>query len=529
MQNIFDIIDDEYIKCKNNKLYVNMGKDNLVLYISNEGNLQNDAEYDLITKHFLRMIKYHGFENLNEENVFDFVAFVREYKDLTSYCTVCTTKLNINFDNKIRTCDDCDDIKIQLVTDDVITNLYKDDKIVFNMLILSAYACMKHPKKIDIFKPFPKFFKSFESMELGLTYNYENFKDLLTIVQSAKSDADLENKIGHFDYSFLKFIILTNITDIKSDILFSENNKNIFEQTEIENIFEQNETITFQVRHNKLIDEKFNSEMPQYLFHGSTLSNWYSILRNGIKNFSGTNMMIHGQAYGPGVYLSDDLGISYSYGSDKYCASKLFVVGVVQVMKEKKEYLKANGIYVVPDDSEIILRYIIVFKSGKNLKNITDYFMKERQLLVAKSSIDLIGIRMKRISYDISKINKRCKKLQFESEYETSLDKVVIKNKDNTVEICITYHKDYPSMAPFVWLKKSCRQFNNIVDMVLLKKGGFMIKKIVDVNWKSNIEIDKIVKKLIENFNNEIIIDENINNEMEAYEEYIIECKKIIF
>ena len=39
-------------------------------------------------------------------------------------------------------------------------------------------------------------------------------------------------------------------------------------------------------------------------FHGSQIENWHSILRNGIKNMSGTALQLNGAAYGSGVYIS---------------------------------------------------------------------------------------------------------------------------------------------------------------------------------------------------------------------------------
>jgi len=42
----------------------------------------------------------------------------------------------------------------------------------------------------------------------------------------------------------------------------------------------------------------------KFLFHGSALENWYSILRNGLRNLSNSHMMTAGAAYGQGIYAS---------------------------------------------------------------------------------------------------------------------------------------------------------------------------------------------------------------------------------
>ena len=51
---------------------------------------------------------------------------------------------------------------------------------------------------------------------------------------------------------------------------------------------------------------KFGS---QYLFHGSPFHNWHCILREGLKNLSGSNMMSHGAAHGNGIYLAEDSSV----------------------------------------------------------------------------------------------------------------------------------------------------------------------------------------------------------------------------
>lgn len=50
-----------------------------------------------------------------------------------------------------------------------------------------------------------------------------------------------------------------------------------------------------------------------WAFHGSNGENWHSILRNGLKNASGTSLQVNGTAYGNGVYLSPNASVSFGY------------------------------------------------------------------------------------------------------------------------------------------------------------------------------------------------------------------------
>ena len=63
-------------------------------------------------------------------------------------------------------------------------------------------------------------------------------------------------------------------------------------------------------------------------YHGSSIENWHSILRNGLKNCSGTKLQVNGAAYGSGVYISPTASMSLGYskvghhmGSSASCAS----------------------------------------------------------------------------------------------------------------------------------------------------------------------------------------------------------------
>jgi len=50
-----------------------------------------------------------------------------------------------------------------------------------------------------------------------------------------------------------------------------------------------------------------------FLFHGSGLNNWYSIIWNGLRNLSNTGMMTAGAVYGEGIYSAWDFGTASGY------------------------------------------------------------------------------------------------------------------------------------------------------------------------------------------------------------------------
>ena len=80
------------------------------------------------------------------------------------------------------------------------------------------------------------------------------------------------------------------------------------------------------------------------------MENWYSILRNGLRNLSNTSLMTAGAAYGAGIYASSQYTTSYAYTTRYSQGHKIwinmgaglensFIIAVCEIIK-KKEYAK---------------------------------------------------------------------------------------------------------------------------------------------------------------------------------------------
>lgn len=490
--NEFEIIDTILkIKQENFEYYIEILPDGEIISVIN----------NVLSDHVVRLLNIKKFNKVTSLNVFDIFSLFNNM-NLILQCTICSKKINSY--NKINCCDntECRSKFVELVTDNSVTECYSYDKLVFNFLILTAYACLKHPKREYIFKPFPPNFNSLKELDQKLKYNSSNGKILFDVMKNITSDYELMEKIGIHDYSFLKFTINSNITNLRSDLLFQKN-ENIFDEKHLENIFDHDDVICFKVDQDPMTNKKIEGVEHNYLFHGGTLSNWYSILRNGVKVYSGTEMQLNGQAHGPGVYLSDTMTMSFTYGTDRYCASTLCVYGVFQILHDKKTYFKSTNIYVVPNENELVLRYLIVIKQDKNLKTdvltkINNYFMVQKQKEVKSAFNKYNEIRAKRISYDIDKIKKICDKLKWkiDNNINDDFNKILIFDSDNEDnKICVSYSEDYPSTPPHIWIIKTNKQINN---MDILSCGGIMNRKLSYKFWQTGTEIHKIIKSLIQ-------------------------------
>lgn len=129
-----------------------------------------------------------------------------------------------------------------------------------------------------------------------------------------------------------------------------------------------------------------------FLFHGSPLENWHSILRNGLRNMSNTTYMSDGATEGVGVYLADDIRTSYLYGSQGgyYGSQKgLHCVSVVEILTDPAPYKVPAGWYVIPDDKLLVVRYLL--KISKPLpfdgKEILGYYTRMTNTRIKDTSI----------------------------------------------------------------------------------------------------------------------------------------------
>eukprot|EP01065_Artemidia_motanka_P002110 TRINITY_DN10974_c0_g1_i1.p1 TRINITY_DN10974_c0_g1~~TRINITY_DN10974_c0_g1_i1.p1 ORF type:complete len:382 (+),score=103.06 TRINITY_DN10974_c0_g1_i1:55-1146(+) len=122
-------------------------------------------------------------------------------------------------------------------------------------------------------------------------------------------------------------------------------------------------------------------------FHGSTLENWYSITKIGLRNFSGTEREKNGSLYGSGIYLSTSSHVlQYAAAGDSWPRSevvgaRLRVVGVCEfvtspevsrgrdVAPEADETSRAQAsaslpktFVVVKNAAHVRVRYLLVYR-----------------------------------------------------------------------------------------------------------------------------------------------------------------------
>jgi ubiquitin-protein ligase len=410
------------------------------------------------------------------------------------YCTVCAKRENIS-SSDIGYCSSCFDNYCYIVTGDDIMGAYKFDPLTLFFLIKTAIECIKSPNRDVTFEPFPKkyelIFKDFKTL-CKVVAPYSE-KKLYDIINTSNSEIDVHDKLGNELYGFIKFVLLTNNTYTRSERI---SNKHFFECDQNDDLLKiDNNTkfINFQVIHNPEKELAFKNCKPQYLVHGSSIGNWYSIMRNGLKNYSGTKMMSNGMAYGSGIYLSDNIQFSFAY-SRKGTDDGLHVVAVLQVLGDLDLYKKAPNIYVVQDESKILLRYLIL-TNGKNLEAVQKYIMVERISELTSYRKNVTPILLKRLKQEVKNIEALPNKYPELSKLKiTSSDDVLAINLGDKLEteIEIRVPDNYPLDPPSVRFTKPVADINSMV----ADNGIINLPELSFSKWNSKTKMSDIVLKV---------------------------------
>eukprot|EP00403_Amphidinium_massartii_P014715 CAMPEP_0178413588 /NCGR_PEP_ID=MMETSP0689_2-20121128/22604_1 /TAXON_ID=160604 /ORGANISM="Amphidinium massartii, Strain CS-259" /LENGTH=706 /DNA_ID=CAMNT_0020034863 /DNA_START=73 /DNA_END=2189 /DNA_ORIENTATION=- len=137
-----------------------------------------------------------------------------------------------------------------------------------------------------------------------------------------------------------------------------------------------------------------------FAFHGSTVENWHSILRNGLKNASATKLQMSGAKYGNGIYLAADSLTSMHYAAPRdpkglipqinvYTTERvapppskkartearllneletLCMMAVCEVIKHPSvAYHHERSIMVAPEEQTVITRFFLVYTDMKQI------------------------------------------------------------------------------------------------------------------------------------------------------------------
>jgi poly [ADP-ribose] polymerase 6/8 len=113
----------------------------------------------------------------------------------------------------------------------------------------------------------------------------------------------------------------------------------------------------------RALKEKYGSG---FLFHGSDGTRWHSIVRNGLKNATGTPMQANGARLGPGIYFARSSEISQGYAKEainhfekSVLGRKLKILAICEVANDPS--LEDHGwAWTLQNEKACIVRFLLV-------------------------------------------------------------------------------------------------------------------------------------------------------------------------
>lgn len=93
-------------------------------------------------------------------------------------------------------------------------------------------------------------------------------------------------------------------------------------------------------------------------FHGSASHNWHSIMRNGLKNASGTKLQRNGASYGNGIYIAKTASMSYGYSNK---GGSFICMALCEIINDESDIKRHGDIMVIPNEDYVTTRFLFLY------------------------------------------------------------------------------------------------------------------------------------------------------------------------
>jgi len=212
-------------------------------------------------------------------------------------------------------------------------------------------------------KPFPPMFSSDDAANHQKLFGLiKDFPSMKSILSTYHNENEMVAGLGSQKAELLRWVLLSNrsqFISIPQDMSLSSNlGKNSFQFMALMSTPEKEKKFrALQQKHGSL-----------FLFHGSATDRWYSILRNGLKNASGTSLQANGAALGAGIYFAMEAQTSMGYSrstANAYHNSVISnkdaftIISLCQVAQVPE--LKNHGwAHTLTNEDAVIVRFVFV-------------------------------------------------------------------------------------------------------------------------------------------------------------------------
>ena len=435
--------------------------------------------------HILRLLNIILFNNKldncidienNEANMCDIILKINDiFTEKISFydnCTFCNK--NITGMKIISCCSDrmCQEKYYRNVTDNCVTDMYNTDKLVLKFLIMIIINGCLHPKADESFKPLPCIkniktaseFKKIIPPELQNT----NLDNIFNILSLTSNDIMFKNTVGETTYAIIKNAINGNNFMLSS---YKENVIKILYPADVEAKFKNKKHV---------------------LFHGSGIFSWYPIIKNGLKNMSGTKLQLNGAVHGSGMYFSDSPNFALGY-SRNYTNCGYKVIGIFDIIDDIKKYYKTTNIFVIPNVEIVLLRYlVIVDNNSMDVSMIEELTKNINQPDTQNETNNNLQFSVKRLEKEIKKIkkNKLIKSVKINNDDVISWDV----DFNNGMKIKINFI-EYPLIPPDIYI----HEFGDYdkSQLSITSNNKLQMPILEPKNWSMSVTINDIINKFI--------------------------------
>lgn len=354
------------------------------------------------------------------------------------------------------------------VTNNCVTEMYNTDTIVLKFLIMILISGSTHPKANESFKPIPCInnVKSLTDFKNIIPDDLKNYKldRIFKYLELTSNDITFKQAVGEIEYSIIK-----------------NGNNFVFSSFGKHNIIK--------ILYPADIEAKFAYKQ-HLLFHGSNMYSWYPIIKNGLKNMSGTNLQMNGAVHGSGMYFSDSFHFASSYARNCVgCQYK--VLGVFDIIDDIEKYKKTTNIYVIQNVEIVLLRYLVMSDENGVFDSSTIEKITQQTIKPTAESNEISMFSVKRLDKEFKKIkkNKLVKSVVLNNTQPTSWN---INFNDNMI-IKINF-VEYPLIPPDIIIVEpgECDMSAFTVD----KNNKLILPVLEPKNWTMSTKLNDIMNKL---------------------------------
>jgi poly [ADP-ribose] polymerase 6/8 len=272
------------------------------------------------------------------------------FLDLSDHCCICRKSLEPGL--KVSACCEklCQFQLSQMGLGQSVIHAIKQDPLVADLLVSIFSAAVDTPFLTP--RP-PKDFDPEEMIEI-----VSNLPSMTFIKDNFLCDPDLSAMIGPRAFLLLRWILLSNRTH-----LISLSPKFSFKRFSSARQFMSLLATPEAEREFRKLKDKYGS---MYLFHGSNGSRWHSIVRNGLKNATGTPLEANGSALGAGIYFARRSGTSQTYAvsavnqyTESLFGQSLVILALCEVAKVGS-LIDHGWAHTLEDERACICRFLLV-------------------------------------------------------------------------------------------------------------------------------------------------------------------------